>query len=356
VADTAPRQSANGDAASLSVSLSRLALQTLVIVSVVAVFMLAVHLREVLAVIFLGIVVGVTCAPIADFFSRWKIPRAVSVLAIYSVLATVVVLFLWYAIPRIVDEVDSFLDDTGGFEERYEEAADEFHLPPLDELQDLLSRTGRSLAPAAAQQAMSIITGIVYAATIFVVALLYTTIKDTGHRAILSVVPPNARAGTDEVLATIARRLRRFVVGEFISMTIVGVATYIGLVALGVPFALLLAVLAFILELLPVLGPWLSAIPAILIALSESPELAIAVGVFYLVVQQIESNVLLPLVQRHQTEMPAIIVLSAVLLGGAAMGILGALVALPVAVVIHTVITEVFIPWRMRSIDQTAAT
>jgi predicted PurR-regulated permease PerM len=140
--------------------------------------------------------------------------------------------------------------------------------------------------------------------------------------------------------------MRRFVVGEFISMTIVGVATYIGLVALGVPFPFLLAVIAFALELLPILGPWLSAVPAIALALSESVELAIAVAVFYLVLQQVESNVILPMVQRHQTGMPALVVLSAVLLGGAAMGILGALVALPLAVILHTVAMEVVIPWR----------
>ncbi len=107
----------------------------------------------------------------------------------------------------------------------------------------------------------------------------------------------------------------------------------------------LLAVIAFALELLPILGPWLSAIPAIALALSESVELAITVAVFYLVLQQVESNVILPMVQRHQTEMPALVVLSAVLLGGAAMGILGALVALPLAVIVHTIATEVLIPW-----------
>ncbi|HMO96911.1 MAG TPA: AI-2E family transporter, partial [Tepidiformaceae bacterium] len=92
--------------------------------------------------------------------------------------------------------------------------------------------------------------------------------------------------------------------------------------------------------------PWLAGIPAVTLALTVSPELAITVAFFYFVLQQVESNVVIPLVQRHQTEVPAVVVLVAVLLGAASMGILGALIALPLAIVIHTLVTEVVVPWR----------
>jgi predicted PurR-regulated permease PerM len=326
--------------------LAWLALATLTVVAVAGVVLIAFHLRLVLAVLFLGIVVGVTSAPVADYFARWKVPRAVSVLGIYSALAALLGLFLWYAVPEVTSEVERFLEDSDGFEERYQAAEDEYNLPPLEDVREYARDTARSLAPTAARQVFALASGLVYIATILVVALVFTTVKESAKELVLSLLPPQARARTDEVSALVGRRMRRFVVGEFISMAIVGVATYIGLVALGVPFPFLLAVIAFFLELLPILGPWLSAVPAIALALSESVELAIAVAVFYLVLQQVESNVILPMVQRRQTEMPALVVLSAVLLGGAAMGILGALVALPLAVIVHTVVMEVVVPWR----------
>lgn len=229
--------------------------------------------------------------------------------------------------------------------------AERHNLPALDELARFAGPVLQSLAPTAARQAMVFGGALLHLATIFAIALLFTTVKEQGREVLLSIVTPEHRQRTQEVSALIGRRLRRFVIGELISMSIIGVATYIGLVLLGVPYPLLLAFIAFGLELLPVLGPWLSAVPAVALALTESVEMAIAVAIFYLVLQQVESNVIMPLVQRHQTEMPAFLVLSAVLLGGAAMGILGILVALPIAVVFHTIACEVLIPWRKRQVE-----
>ncbi len=332
--------------------LANTALLTVVIVSTVGVMLIAFHLREILAVIALGIVVAVTCAPIADFFARWRIPRALAVLGIYTILAAILGLFLWYAIPEVIGEAERLFQEGDEFEARYAEIADEYNLPPLNEVADRARPFVQSLIPTAARQALVAATGLVYVATIFVVALLFTTVKESANELIVSLVSPRHRDRFDDVSRIMGKRIRGFVIGELMSMTIVGVVTYIGLVILGVPFPFLLASLAFLLELLPVLGPWLSAVPAVILALTVSPELALVVAVFYLVIQQLESNIVLPLIQRSQTEAPAILVLSAVLLGGAAMGVLGALVALPAMIVIHTLFTEVFVPWRHNQIAQ----
>jgi len=333
---------------------ARVVLLTVVVVSTVGVMLIAFHLREILAVIALGIVVAVTCAPIADFFARWRIPRALAVLGIYTLLGTILGLFLWYAIPEVLGEAERLFGEGDEIEAKYAEIAEDYNLPPLSEVGDYVEPLARSLAPTAARQALVAATGLVYLVTIFVVALLYTTVKEPANELFLSLMSPRHRKRADEVSRILGTRIRGFVIGELMSMTIVGVVTYIGLVILGVPFPFLLATIAFLFELLPVLGPWLSAIPAVVLALTVSPELAIAVVVFYLVLQQIESNVILPLIQRHQTEAPAILVLSAVLLGGAAMGVLGALVALPLMIVAHTLLMEVVVPWRQREVAGSA--
>ena len=324
----------------------RVALLTAVVVSTAGVMLLAFQLREILAVVALGIVVSVTCAPIANYLARWRIPRALGVLGIYAVLGTLFGLFLWYAIPEAIHEIDRLFGEGDEFQERYAEIADTYNLPPLSEVGEYLEPLARNLAPTAARQALAAVTGLLYLVTILVVALLFTTVQVSTHELLISLTSPRHRQRAEEVTKILGRRVRGFVIGEVISMTIVGVVTYVGLVILGVPFPFLLAGLAFILELLPVLGPWLAGIPAVTLALTVSPELAITVAFFYFVLQQVESNVVIPLVQRHQTEVPAVVVLVAVLLGAASMGILGALIALPLAIVIHTLVTEVVVPWR----------
>lgn len=78
----------------------------------VGTLLIAFHLREILAVIFLGIVLGLTCAPVADYFSRWRVPRAVSVLGIYLVIAAPVGIFLWFAVPDMLAEVNRLAESS----------------------------------------------------------------------------------------------------------------------------------------------------------------------------------------------------------------------------------------------------
>lgn len=326
-----------------------MAAATLVIVSIVVFALFLLHVREILAVVFLGIILGIAISPVPNYLVRWHIPRAASVLLVYAVFGGVVALVVWYAVPEVTDELSRlFNDDENGFEQRYAETAEEYDLPPLEDVRDYVEPAARSLAPAATRQALLVASGLLYVLTIFVVALLFNTVKDSAQELFLSLVPKSSRDRTAEVLDLLARRIRRYALGELMSMTIIGLLTYVGLRILGVPFPFLLAVLAFSMELLPVLGPWLAGVPAVALALTEGPGVALAVVVFYLFLQFLESNVVLPLVQRRQTEMPALIVLVSVLIGGAAMGILGALASLPLAVIVYTVMAEVVVPWRQR--------
>jgi predicted PurR-regulated permease PerM len=328
---------------------------TLVVVATVLFVLFVLHVREVLAVVFLGIVLGVAIAPVPDFLVRWHVPRALSVLLIYTVFGGVVGLVVWYSVPEVVAEVSELFDGgENGFERRYAEAEKQYNLPALSEVRAYLEPMAQSMAPTATRHALAAASGVLYVLTIFVIALLFNTLKDSAHALFLSLLPRESRQRAGEVTTAVATRLRRWAVGELLSMTVIGVITYIGLRILGVPFPFLLAVLAFSLELLPVLGPWLAGIPAVMLALTEGPETALAVVVFYLALQFFESNVVLPLVQRQQTEMPALVILVAVLVGGAAMGILGALAALPVAVIIYTVAAEVVVPWRQRRAESSA--
>ena len=115
---------------------------------------------------------------------------------------------------------------------------------------------------------------------------------------------------------------------------IVFLMVYIGLSALGVEYALILALVAGIFEIVPFLGPWISAIPGVFFAFSQSPALAIWVAILYFVVQQIENNLIVPKVMGKTTGLNPLVVILAILMGARIGGIVGALLAVPVAIAI----------------------
>jgi len=119
--------------------------------------------------------------------------------------------------------------------------------------------------------------------------------------------------------------------GQLILMSAIGVATGVTYSLLGLPSALLLGLIAALAEAVPIVGPLLGAIPAVLVAATISPELALAVAGIYLVLQLIEGNVLVPLVMRNTAGISPFLVILSVLIGGAVGGFVGALLAVPIA-------------------------
>lgn len=149
---------------------------------------------------------------------------------------------------------------------------------------------------------------------------------------------------TQRLIRTIEEKLGAWMRGQIILSAIIGVAVYIGLVILGVEFALPLAILAAFMEVVPVIGPIISAIPAVLIALTVSPLLAGLVAGLYLGIQQIEGHIVVPQVMKRAVGLNPLLVILAISVGGRLLGLGGALLAVPIAVVIQVVLQEVFNP------------
>ena len=151
------------------------------------------------------------------------------------------------------------------------------------------------------------------------------------QRYLLSFVPADGRAGARDAWNEIETRLGLWVRGQLTLMASMGVATGIAYSVLGVPGALLLGLIAAITEAIPIVGPLLGAIPAVLVATTVSPELAVIVAGVYIVLQLIEGSVLVPLVMRNTVGISPLLVLLSVLVGAAVGGFIGALLAVPIA-------------------------
>ena len=151
------------------------------------------------------------------------------------------------------------------------------------------------------------------------------------QRFTLAFLPSERRGGAREAWNEIENRLGLWVRGQLILMGTMGVATGLTYTLLGLPSPMLLALIAAVMEAVPLVGPLLGAIPAILVAATVSPELALAVAGIYLVIQLVEGNVLVPLVMRNTIGLSPFLVIVSLLIGGGAGGIVGALLAVPIA-------------------------
>ena len=145
------------------------------------------------------------------------------------------------------------------------------------------------------------------------------------------------------------KALRLWLKAQLVSMTIVGILVFVGLKIIGVPSALALALIAFSLEFIPFAGPIIAAIPAILLALLQGPTTALYVAALYTVVQQLEGNVVYPLVQQWAVHVPAVLLLFSLIGFGMLFGIVGVIFAAPLTVVTYVLVKRLYVQEALKT-------
>jgi predicted PurR-regulated permease PerM len=177
-------------------------------------------------------------------------------------------------------------------------------------------------------------------ATIFILTLYFLLEEDGIKKFFISVMPVKQKARITRIANRIGLKLGSWLRGQLILGVVVGVVTYIGLRIMGIPYALTLSLITGVLEIVPILGPILSAIPAIIVAFAISPTMALIVTGFYILVQELENKLLVPKVMQYTVGLNPVSIIIILLIGAKLMGILGMLLAIPVALVIYVVLEE----------------
>jgi predicted PurR-regulated permease PerM len=172
---------------------------------------------------------------------------------------------------------------------------------------------------------------VVNAVIVIIIGLYLASQPDLYSRGIKHLLPFRHRERAGEVLREIDESLRRWLIGRFAVMTLNGALTALGLWLLGVPLAVTLGLLMGLLNFVPNFGPWIAAVPALLIAFLQSPRQALYVGLLYLVIQALDAYVLTPLVDRKSVELPPVLTITAQVLLGLVFGFIGLLLASPLA-------------------------
>ncbi len=159
----------------------------------------------------------------------------------------------------------------------------------------------------------------------------------------LRVIPPAHRRRVGQTLDEAGVALKKWLLGQLIAMSSMGLLIGVSLALLGVPLALSLGILAGLCEFVPVLGPILAAIPGVLLAFSQRPEMALYTLIMYVVMQQLESNLITPLVQRWAVQLAPAVSLLAVVAFGLLFGVMGVAFATPIAVVVMVMVKHLYI-------------
>jgi predicted PurR-regulated permease PerM len=316
-------------------SLVRVARRTLVVVAIVALALLVWRIRVALLLGFIGVLLAVLFRGEATLVKRYtRIPVGWALLLVAAVSVGLVVVFFWFAGPAINEQFSQLLKTLPTSIERIRETINRYSVG-----QYVLSYL-QPPKPGSAGPAASLFSGVTgIASTIYgiltdlllvlVCAIYFAVNPQMYTRGILLLIPKSKSLRVSEVLDESGRVLGYWLIGQVLVMVFVGVMITLGLRLIGIPLALVLGVISGMLEFIPIFGPVVAAVPGILIAMTGGWAQALYAALVYLIVQEIEANVLVPLIQKVTVEVPPALVVLALVAFGSLFGFLGILVATP---------------------------
>ena len=202
---------------------------------------------------------------------------------------------------------------------------------------------GEGVMANAGRFAMSLGNGIADTLLVLVGGIYLAAQPELYRTGLMKLLPPPSRGLVAEALDESGKTLGLWLKGRLVSMALVGLLTGVGLWAIGVPAALSLGLLSALLEFIPFIGPIIAAVPAILLALAHSPEAALWTALLYLIVQQLEGNVVEPLVQQRAVTIPPALLLFALVASGLLFGIVGILLGAPLTVVLYVLVKRLYV-------------
>jgi predicted PurR-regulated permease PerM len=307
---------------------------------------LVVKARSVLIIVGLAMFIAAGLDPIVGWLVRHRFPRWAAVLTVIICGIAVVGGFLAAAIPPLASEatalahqIPHYVNDLQNRNSQLGKLNVKYHIQ--QRLTTLVSSRGGSLVGGVVG-AGTLVVGTVSEILAIVVFSIYflaglPQIKMFTYRLIPHSRRPRAILLGDEIFAKVGG----YVLGNFITSAIAGVGTYIWLLAWGVPYPLLLGIFVAFLDLIPVIGSTVGGIIVSLVALTVSLPVALATLGFYVAYRLAEDYLIVPRIMGRTVELPAIVSLVAVLVGGVLLGIVGALVAIPVAAAIRLLLQEI---------------
>jgi predicted PurR-regulated permease PerM len=304
--------------------------------------------REAIALIFVALILASALDPLVDWLKKFKIPRGMGIIMVYLVLLVVISSAIVLIIPPIATEVKLIANDFPSYYEKVVNGMNYFttnrtNLDVVDQIQGSLNAANSGLtkvASGAFSTLLDVFGGIVSFFLVLVITFYFTVEEEGLKRFLKSMTPAQYQPYALQLMTRIQRRLGYWLRGQLILSVIIFVLTFIGLTVLGVEYALLLALIAGIFEIIPYLGPFMGAVPAVFLAFAQSPLKALFVLILFVVIQQLENNIIVPKVMSKSVGINPLLVIIVLLIGGKMGGVIGMILAVPVATAISVFLED----------------
>lgn len=306
------------------------------------------YIRDVIFIMFVAMLLALTMEPAVDRLQRSGIPRVFGAGLLFLSTLAIVGIIVYAAAPPLAQEIGQLAANLPAYINNinFQYLVDSGHNLGLSssDLQDILLNLSTSLKNAAAYLftgTLSFLGGI-FSAVLIIVIAFYLVLEDNGvEKLVRAAAPIRMQDRFMHLVKKIEKKLGHWFVGQISLGFIVGMLSLIGLSVIGVPYALVLAIIAGAFELIPYIGPMLSAIPAVLVGITVSPATAVLVFILYFLIQEFENYLIVPKVMEKSVGLHPVIIIIAVAIGGQIGGVPGMILSVPMATIISIILEDI---------------
>jgi len=293
------------------------------------------YIRDLILELFAALLIMAILNPLVTRLSKLKIPRAISVFIAYLVVFGVFGAALAGIIPPLVEQTTSFANNLP----KYLSSLGVGDYINEQITGQLLSQLG-AIPGQIIKVGVSVFSNVIAVITVLILAFYLLLARDKLEDQLGLFFGEDKKRELGRIIDLLESRLGGWARGELTLMVLVGVSNYIGLVILGIPFALPLAILSGLLEIIPYLGPVIAAIPGVIIGLSISPLMGLAVAALAFLIQQLENYLFVPKVMEKSVGVSPIITLLALAVGFRIAGVVGVVISVPIVLTVQVLLKE----------------
>lgn len=333
-----------------SISISTETIIRIIIILLAAVFIYLI--QDVLALFFIAIILSAAFDPTIDWLQNRRIPRALSIIGVYIlfflIVGGAVYLLSGPIFEQIKDMSKAFPEFYGKIQAGWHSISGIEQIATPQNISNTISSSiggitkGLTTATTSIFGILTSIFGGIIGFFLILVIAFYLTVEEQGMKKfVANLVPNGRRLQVIKIITDIQHRMGYWLRGQLILSVVIFMMVYVALSLLNVKYALILALVAGIFEIIPFLGPLLSAVPAVFFAFAQSLAMALIVALVYLLIQQVENHLIVPKVMGKTTGLSPLIVILSLLTGARLAGIVGALLAVPVAIAISVIVDSV---------------
>ncbi len=309
-------------------------------------FWFAYILKDLILVVLTAVIFASAIEPATKWLIKKGLPRVVSVVAIYLTVVLLLSSFFYFFVPPLINETVDFFKTLPNYLEKLNVSTNDVVFidegmsfgDRLIQVQNILKASSSGMLNFA-----STVFGGLMSFVLIIVLSFYFAVQDDGLNNFLKfITPPKHHDYMLDLWERAQIKIGRWLQGQILLSLIAGIMVYVALISLGVPYALLLALVAGVLELIPVFGSILAAIPAIVIAFIVSgTTLAFFTIIAYIIVNQLQGNVIYPMVVQKVLGVPPLVIIIAIIAGAQLAGFLGVLISVPVAAAVQEWVADI---------------